>query len=363
MSQIAYAAGNNIREEVLRTVGKIAVIAMLQSASAMGHAQDSDNFYNGRTIGLLVSAGSGGGYDTYGRLMARHIVKYIPGSPTVAVQNFTGAGGLRAAIHMYNVAPRDGSTIALIQSTALLAPIMGDEKRFDPAKFSWIGNLAEEFSVCASWHTSSVKTAKDLLTKEFIVGGSGAGTSMESYPKVLNNIFGTKIKIISGYKGGADVLIAMERGEVDGRCGASLSTYKTIRPEWLETNKINVVLQTSLKKDPAAGNAPWIMDLPMTDQQRATLELIMAPRLMHRTFLAPPDTMPAQLATLRSAFAKAVEDPDFVAEAKHQSLDIDYSSPEEIEQLVRKLAALPADIRHSAADALKREDQTPVVKK
>jgi tripartite-type tricarboxylate transporter receptor subunit TctC len=123
-------------EEVLRTVGKIAVIAMLQSASAIGHAQDSDNFYNGRTIGLLVSAGSGGGYDTYGRLMARHIVKYIPGSPTVAVQNFTGAGGLRAAIHMYNVAPRDGSTIALIQSTALLAPIMGEEKRFDPAKFS-----------------------------------------------------------------------------------------------------------------------------------------------------------------------------------------------------------------------------------
>jgi tripartite-type tricarboxylate transporter receptor subunit TctC len=336
--------------------------AAIFCASA-SYAQETDTFYNGRTISLLVSAGSGGGYDAYGRLMARHIVKYIPGSPSMAVQNFTGAGGLRAAIHMYNVAPRDGSTIALIQSTALLAPVMGEEKRFDPSKFSWIGNLAEEFSVCASWHTSQVKNAKDLLAKEFIVGGSGAGTSMESYPKVLNNIFGTKIKIISGYKGGSDVLIAMERGEVDGRCGASLSTYRTIRPEWLETGKINVILQTSLKKDPAAGDAPWIMDLPMTDRQRATLELIMAPRLMHRTFLAPPETMPARLATLRKAFARAVEDPDFIAEAKHQSLDIDYSSPEEIEQFVRKLAALPQDIRHAAADALKREDRTPVTTK
>ncbi|MFN3889633.1 MAG: Bug family tripartite tricarboxylate transporter substrate binding protein [Beijerinckiaceae bacterium] len=347
----------------MRNAAKAFLFAVLPALVASAQAQDADNFYAGRTIGLLVSAGSGGGYDTYGRLMARHIVKYIPGAPSVAVQNFTGAGGLRAAIHMYNVAPRDGSTIALIQSTALLAPVMGEETRFDPAKFSWIGNLAEEFSVCASWHTSNVKTAKDLLTKEFIVGGSGAGTSMESYPKVLNNIFGTKIRIISGYKGGADVLIAMERGEVDGRCGASLSTYRTIRPEWLEQGKINVVLQTSLKKDPAAGDAPWIMDLPMTEQQRATLELIMAPRLMHRTFLAPPETMPARLATLRSAFAKAVQDPEFMAEAKQQSLDIDYSSPEEIDQLVRKLAALPREIRHSAADALKREDRTSVMKK
>ena len=341
----------------------VALATLAIMCAGVAHAQDNDNFYSGRTINLLVSAGSGGGYDTYGRLMARHIVKYIPGSPSVAVQNFTGAGGLRAAIHMYNVAPRDGSTIALIQSTALLAPVMGEEKRFDPAKFSWIGNLAEEYSVCASWHTSSVKTAKDLLSREFIVGGSGAGTSMESYPKVLNNIFGTKIKIISGYKGGSDVLIAMERGEVDGRCGASLSTYRTVRPEWLETGKINILLQTSLKKDPAAGTAPWIMDLPMTAQQRATLELIMAPRMMHRTFLAPPETPSARLATLRNAFVKAVEDTELKIEAKNQSLDIDYSSPDEIDQFVRKLAALPVDIRHAASDALKREDRTSVTKK
>ncbi len=342
---------------------KLSVIAALTVFSGAGYAQDVETFYTGRTINLLVSAGAGGGYDTYARLMSRHISKFIPGSPSIAVQNFTGAGGLRAAIHMYNVAPRDGSTIALIQSTALLAPIMGGEKRFDPVKFSWIGNLAEEYSVCASWHQSKVKTAKDLMTQEFIVGGSGAGTSMESYPKVLNNIFGSKIKIISGYKGGSDVLIAMERGEVDGRCGASLSTYRTVRPDWLPEKKINVLLQTSLKKDPLAGDAPWIMDLPMTEQQRATLELILAPRVMHRTFLAPPETEPNRLAALRAPFVKAVEQPEFAADAKQLSLDIDYSSPKEIDQLVRRLGGLPADIRKSAAEALKREDRTTVLKK
>lgn len=347
----------------MRRASNVTLLAALTMFAGAAQAQDIETFYSGRTVGLLVSAGAGGGYDAYARLMARHITKYIPGAPTVAVQNFTGAGGLRAAIHMYNVAPRDGSTIALIQSTALLAPVMGEEKRFDPAKFSWIGNLAEEFSVCASWHQSKVRTAKDLLTQEFIVGGSGAGTSMESYPKVLNNIFGTKIKIISGYKGGSDVLIAMERGEVDGRCGASLSTYRTVRPEWLTSGKINVLLQTSLKKDPDAGDAPWIMDLPMTAQQRATLELILAPRVMHRTFLAPPETHAGRLDALRKAFAQAAADKDFLTEAKQQAIDIDYSSPAEIEELVRRLAALPADIRHSASEALKREDRTTVLKK
>lgn len=347
----------------MKRAGIASVLGYFALFSGAGHAQGADQFYVGRTINLLVSAGSGGGYDAYGRLMAHHIVKYIPGSPSVAVQNFTGAGGLRAAIHMSSVAPKDGSTIALIQSTALLAPVMGDEKRFDPTRFSWIGNLAEEFSVCASWHQSSVRTATDLLAKEFIVGGSGAGTSMESYPKVLNNIFGSKIKIISGYKGGADVLIAMERGEVDGRCGASLSTYKTVRPEWLTSGKINVLLQTSLKKDPAAGATPWIMDLPMTETQRSTLELILAPRVMHRTFLAPPETQPDRLVTLRKAFASAVQDPEFMNEAKATALDIDYSSPEEIDQFVRRLARLPVQIRHSAAEALRREDRTTTVTK
>ncbi len=347
----------------MKRAGMASVLAYFTLFSGAGYAQSADQFYVGRTINLLVSAGSGGGYDAYGRLMARHIVKYIPGSPSVAVQNFTGAGGLRAAIHMSSVAPKDGSTIALIQSTALLAPVMGDEKRFDPTRFSWIGNLAEEFSVCASWHQSSIRTATDLLAKEFIVGGSGAGTSMESYPKLLNNIFGSKIKIISGYKGGADVLIAMERGEVDGRCGASLSTYKTVRPEWLTSGKINVLLQTSLKKDPAAGDTPWIMDLPMTENQRSTLELVLAPRVMHRTFLAPPETQPDRLATLRKAFASAVGDPEFMNEAKATALDIDYSSPEEINQFVRRLAGLPLQIRHSAAEALKREDRTTTVTK
>ena len=336
----------------------------LLSLASVGFAQEPADFYRGKTITLVVSTSSGGDYDTRARLLARHMTRHIPGAPKFVVQNMPGAGGLRGANWLYNVAAQDGTALAALQQQIPLSQLFKKSGvEFDMSKLHFIGNTSASPIVVMSWSASPIKSFADVFNKEFIVGGSGAGTSMESYPKLLNNIFGSKIKIISGYKGGADVLIAMERGEVDGRCGASLSTYKTVRPEWLTSGKINVLLQTSLKKDPAAGDTPWIMDLPMTENQRSTLELVLAPRVMHRTFLAPPETQPDRLATLRKAFASAVGDPEFMNEAKATALDIDYSSPEEIDQFVRRLAGLPLQIRHSAAEALKREDRTTTVTK
>src|SRR5579864_6782452 len=168
---------------------RTAFVALLAALSATAARADIAGFYAGRTVTLIVGAGSGGGYDSWGRLLARHLGRHIAGEPTIIVQNFTGAGGLRAALHIYDVAPRDGSVIALIQTTALVAPLLGTkEAMFDSRRFSWIGDMSREYSLCASWYRSKVKTAQDLFDKEFIVGGTGAGTSMETYPNVMNNV-------------------------------------------------------------------------------------------------------------------------------------------------------------------------------
>jgi tripartite-type tricarboxylate transporter receptor subunit TctC len=316
-------------------------------------AQTIEQFYRGKTVTLIVSAGVGGGYDTYARALAAHLGGHIPGAPTVVVQNMTGAGGLRAALFLYSTAAKDGSVVGLVQSTSVLSPLLGTTGAdFDPLRFSWIGSISREYSLCVSWHESKVRTVQDLLQKEFVVGSSGAGTAMELYPHVLNRLLGTHIKVISGYDGGAPVLLAMERGEVDGRCGASLATYQAVRPDWIRDRKINFLLQTSLEKDPQLPNIPWVVDYVSRPQERAILDLVLAPRLIQRPVLGPPDIPRDRLLALQGALDATLEDPAFLKQAKAQKLDISLMRAGDVYDFVDRLAKIPDNIRAEAAQML-----------
>jgi tripartite-type tricarboxylate transporter receptor subunit TctC len=329
---------------------------LLGSPASVGAAAENPaKFYHEKTVKLIVSAGAGGGYDLFGRTLAAHFGRHIPGSPSVVVENMTGAGGLRAAAYMYDVAPKDGTEIALIQSTALLAPDLGNEAvKFNPENFTWIGNISGEYSLCVSWHSSPIRTVEDLFNKQFVVGSSGAGSAMQTYPNILDNVLGAHIKVISGYTGGASVLLAMQRGEVQGRCGASLETYEAIRPNWVKDHLINLLLQTSLQKDPQLPNTPWIMDYAKTDRQKAILELVLGPRLIQRPIIAPPNIPKERARALRDAFDATMADPEFLADARTNKLEVEPMRAAKMAAFVQRLAKTPKAVRVEASQAMAR---------
>jgi tripartite-type tricarboxylate transporter receptor subunit TctC len=333
--------------------GLLAALLLLAASPDVKAAESEvPALFQNKTVTLDVSAGAGGGYDLYARTFAMFLGRHLPGQPRVVVQNMIGAGGLRAASYIYGAAPKDGSEIALIQSTALMGPYFGvAAAHFNPTKFVWLGNLSKEYSVCAACSASPIRTVEDMFERQFVVGSSGAGTSMETYPNVLNAVLGTKIKIISGYSGGAAVFLAMERGEVQGRCGASYDTYKAVRPDWVKNGSVRFLLQTSLEKDPQLPDTPWIMNFVKTERQRDILNLILAPRLVQRPLVAPPGIPPATAAALRDAVAATMADKEFLTTAARVTLDIEPMTADEVSNVVDNLAKTPDDVRLTAAKA------------
>jgi tripartite-type tricarboxylate transporter receptor subunit TctC len=255
-----------------------------------------------------------------------------------------GAGGIKAANYLYNVAPKDGLTIGGVHRTIPQAPQLGlPGTQFDPAKFHWLGSMNNEVSVCVAWHEASVKTIDEAFQKELIVGGSGANDT-EQFPAVLNNIIGTKFKVISGYPSGTAVSLAMERREVDGRCGWSWSSMVTQQGDWLSEKKVNILLQISLEKHPDMPNVPLVMDYAKSEQDKQVLEFLFARQVMGRPFLAPPGVAPEIAAALRKAFDDAVKDPALVAEADKQKQELTPVSGKVVQDLVEKLLKTPKEI-------------------
>ena len=253
-------------------------------------ADEVSDFYDGRQVRLLIGYTAGGGYDTYARLLARHLGKHIPGNPTVVPQNMPGAGSLALANFLYNVAPKDGSVIGTFARGMAMEPLLsGEGTRFDASRFSWIGSLNNEVSVCVSWHSSDVRTMQDLQTRQLIVGGTGSGSDTDVFPTVIANLLEANIRLISGYPGGNDILLAMERGEVDGRCGWSWSTVLSRRPEWLAEGRINILAQLALQKHPDLPDVPLITEFADSEDELMAMELIFARQVMGRPYLAPPD--------------------------------------------------------------------------
>lgn len=329
----------------------VAVIASIRPAAA----QTAEEFYKKtKDITLTLSAGAGGGYASYGRLFGRHFGHHVPGNPNIIVQNMPGGGGIRATNFLYTQAPKDGSMLGLIHSSVPLAPLYGlKAATFDSTKFNWIGSMNMANGICVAWHDSPIKTTQDLFDKQFIVGGTGAGSQMETLPAMLNAILGTKNKIISGYKGGNDVYLAMERGEVHGRCGGLKSSIRSTRPDWFSQNKVRVVIQISDQRDPDFPDVPTVTELIKGERNKQILRLVLAPMEMDRPVLAPPGVADDRVKLLRTAFLATMKDPEFVAEAEKQSLELEYFDGERLATIINTAFAISPDIAQAAADALK----------
>jgi tripartite-type tricarboxylate transporter receptor subunit TctC len=328
-------------------------IALL-SASAAALAQPAAEFYRGRTIELDIGSSVGGGYDAYGRMIARHIGKYIPGNPTVVPKNVEGAGGLRLTNLAYNTMPRDGSALATINRGTVLDPLLGNPgAQFDPTKFGWIGSTNNEISVCVAWATTGISRFEQLRTAELIVGATGPSADTYQFPKIANGVLGTRFKIVTGYPGGNDVDLALERGEVQGRCGWSWTAVKATHQPWLDQKKINLLFQIGLSKHPELAQVPLVLDFASNDEERQILKLVFARQVMAWPYLAPPDVPRERLEILRTAFMQTMQDADFRAEAAKSGLEISAVPGAEIQRLVDELYQTPAPIARKAAELLR----------
>jgi tripartite-type tricarboxylate transporter receptor subunit TctC len=308
-------------------------------------AQSVADFYRGKQINWILSADAGGGYSSYALTFAPYLTAHLPGNPKIIVQNMPGAGGLRAMLYLSSRAPRDGTTIAMVHSSVPFAPLYGiAEAKFDPRPMNWIGSLDAAASVCVAWHTSPIKTWQDTLEKQFTVGGSGAGSHMETLPAMLNKLFGTKMKVISGYKGGNDIYLAMERGEIEGRCGGLMSSISSTRPSWFPEKKVAIPFQIGLGRHPQLSDVPAVGEFAKDNRTREIIKLFIAPHEMDRPMLTPPGVPPERVAALRAAFHAAMNDPGFIADAKKQHLDIQEVDGESVARIVERAYAQPADV-------------------
>jgi len=329
------------------------LIALALSFIGNARADAVADFYRGRTVTLIIGYSAGGGYDAYGRVVARHLGKHIPGNPAVIAQNMPGAGSLRSANFLYNVAPKDGTTIAHFSRGLAMEPLIGTSAtQFDARKFTWLGSGTDEVSVCALWHASPVKTWNDMLTTPFTVGGEGSGSDPDIFSAMVRNIFGVKLKLVSGYPGSAEVALAIERGEVDGRCGWSWSSLKLIRPDWIAGKRVNLVTQLALQKSPELPDVPLIFEFAGTDRQRQILRLVLSRQSMARPFAAPPDLPPERKDALRRAFDATMADADFLVEARQRGLEVNPVQGAEIDRLVGELYQTPADVLAEARAAI-----------
>ena len=336
---------------VARFVAALAVAAL--SFAGPARAQSVADFYRGKQINFVHSGGEGGGYSTYAQVFGPFLARHIPGAPKALVQGMPGAGGVRLMQHMAMVAPRDGTYFGLIQSGVSFAPLLETTTtRLEPLRMNWIGAMSRVAAVCAAWHTSDIATFQDILTKQFIVGSSGAGSLTESQPALLNKLFGAKIKIVTGYHGAHDIYLAMERGELHGRCGSGVQSLEISRPGWVREGKVRIPVQFAYERGKVLPDVPTAYELAPDDRARAVLQLVLAPVEMNRPIFTTPDVPRERVEALRAAFHAAINDPEFLAEAKRQRLEIEENTGERVEKIIRDAYALPADIVKVAKDAI-----------
>ena len=316
-------------------------------------AQDPAPFYRGKTIDLYAGFDVGGGYDMRMRLLARHLGKHIPGNPTVIPKNMEGAGSLRFANFLANVAPKDGTAIGIIARGAAFDPIIGQKAaaQYRGTDFSWIGSTSDETNICVVMSKSGVTKFDDMLTKQVVVGSVGLSDSGK-FPLVLNGMLGSKFKLISGYKGTGAIVLAMERGEVEGRCGWNWSSLKTSHQQWIDQKVIVLLVQFGLKKHPELPDVPLVTDLAKTEEQKQIMRAIFASQTIGWPFLAPPGIPEDRLKTLRDAFLATMQDKEFLEEAKKAGVDVRPVSGEQIRSIVAEVYAMPPAIMDKAAQLM-----------
>ena len=335
----------------LSTGGLIAGFLVALICPCLGAAADSSvaDFYRGKTITLLVGSTPGGGYDGDARVVARNLGRHIPGTPTIIVQNMPGARGLAAANYLYNIAKKDGTFIGLLERVHLIdAYLLPDGVRYDERKFNWIGSIGSEQGVAFAWHTAPQKTVDNIRKAEFIVGGYSNSATL---PPIYNSTMGTKFKVIKGYSGSEAVLLAMEKGEVQGIANYSTSNLLSKHPDWIKDRKINILFQTGEKREAALPNVPSALDFALNEEKHQVLDLWLAPFAVARPFALPPGVPSDRSIAVGQAFMALFQDPLFLADVKKTGMAIDPKDGEYIQKLVVRLRALPPNIIEAARSA------------
>ena len=341
-----------MRKALLNIFAGVLAFGLVCPASA-AHAASQGAFYSGRTVTIFQSAGAGGTYAAYAIAFAPYLEKHISGNPTIVVDFMPGAGGIRATNFISSNAPKDGSVLGLVHSSVPFAPLYGiSAARFDPMELNWIGAMNEQTGICVAWHESDVKTWEDFFTKEFFVGSTGAGSQMEILPQMINELFGTNITVIPGYTGGNDVFIAMERGEVDGRCGGLISGINSTRPNWFSDNLVSVPIQIGMERNPLFPDVPALGEFAEDQHTRDVLELALLPMNMFGLIVAPPGVPEERVATLRAAYHAAMNDPGFVADAARIRIEIAEVDSDRLYQQISRAYAMPPDVVASAREAM-----------
>jgi tripartite-type tricarboxylate transporter receptor subunit TctC len=315
-------------------------------------AQSVEDFYKNKSISLVVGFSVGGGYDLYARHLARHIGKHIPGKPAILPQNMAGAGSLRAANFIYTAAPKDGTAFGTFSRTTGINPLLESGATFDGTKFTWLGSVTDDTSLCITWHTSPVKTWKDFIEKPVTLGGQGPSSEPDIFARLYKNVFGAPIKLVAGYPGTNEIMLAMERGEVDGLCGLSWSTIKGRHAAWLKDKKINLLVQAAFKKEPEIGDVPLVMEQTQDAEKLQILKLILAAQEMARPFAAPPGIPDDRKAALIAAFDATMNDPEYLAEAKRLNMDVAPVSAAALDRLLAELYATPKNVVKQASEAI-----------
>jgi len=332
-------------------IGRIfACVVAVLTLTAPARAQTVEEFYRGRSITVLVGFTAGGGYDLYARLLGRHMGRHVPGNPTMVVQNMPGAGSMKATQYVYGIAPKDGLTLATVSRGMVTEPLL-NAANFDPTKLTWLGTITSETSVCATWKTSPVKSWDDMFKREFSLGGSAVGADPDTFALIMRNVFGAKVKLVTGYPGGNDINLAMERSEVDGRCGWSWTSLKS-QKNWLP--QINLLVQFNLEKNADLPNVPVALERAASDEQRQVLRLLIAGQYVGRPFFTSPDIPADRKAALRAAFDATMKDPQFLADAAKLDLEISPVGAATIDAFLAELYRTPKDVVSKAVTAIQK---------
>jgi tripartite-type tricarboxylate transporter receptor subunit TctC len=325
----------------------LALIAVLTTASAL-----ADGFYKGKTITIVTSTGVGGSYDGIARLLARYMPKHIPDQPNIIVQNMPGGGNVIATNYMYNIAAKDGTVIATINNGIPLHQVIDDRGvRYDSDRFNWLGSTGAVNAVTIAWHTAGVKSIEEVFKRELILGGTGPASAIVIFPEAMNNVLGTRFKIVNGYKSSAEVYLAMEKGETESRSGGYADLVSE-HGDWIKEKKIVFLVQIGDKREPALPDVPLMTELAKTDEQRQILKLISSPMALGQPYLAPPGVPAERVAMLRQGLADTFRDKEFLAETAKIHFDIRAMSGEEIARIVHETVAAPPDIVAKARAAM-----------
>lgn len=312
----------------------------------------AETSFEGKTVTIYIGYGPGGGFDIYARFLARHFSKYLPGNPTVVPKNSPGAGSILLANQIATTLPRDGTAIAVLGNSLYLDQLLGSPNiKFDAAKFTWIGRMAGLPLLLVSWETSDVKTAQDMFKNELVVGVPGAGSYGYQLLNAVKDVMGAKIKLVSGYTSGQETRLAMERGEVEATASIQWTLMREQQKDWLETKKVNLLTQLGLKSYPDLTQVPLIADLAKNDEERQIISVFLAPAEIGRAFVAPPDLPTEVVQTLRTAFMAVAQDPQVVAEADKQALELSVMDGAELQSIIDQISKIPPAVLEKAKRA------------